>query len=470
MTVRKLALINPVNRLRTGFTVNRSSRFPPLGLGMVASFTPATWEVELVDENFEPFTYRDADLVGITAFTSSANRAYEIAARYKEQGVPVVMGGIHASMCPEEALRFVDAVVIGEVKSVWTKVLGDVVSGRLQAVYRGDWQSLIDLKQVRRDIYHDQYMFASMQTSRGCPLDCDFCSVTEFNGRRYRRRPPAQVLDELETIPQELIFFVDDNIIGYGPQDREQALAMFKGMVERGVNKHWFCQASVNIADDQEILEWASRAGCRMIFLGIEAEDIDALAAVNKRLNLKRGVSAYTRTYDRIHAAGIAVLGAFIFGMDSDTPEKLYRRADYMINSGIDVMQATAMTPLPGTRLFRQMKEEGRLLYTDFPQDWDRYNLTEVVYRPKGMEPGQFSQIMRDCLRRIFDLPVIKAKAKQTFKETGRADTTEFAWQSNINYRNIAMADSTFAGDRVLSCVDNVSTGNSGGIVRADLV
>ena len=184
-----------------------------------------------------------------------------------------------------------------------------------------------------------------------------------------------------------------------------------------------------------------------MIFLGIEAEDTEALSTVNKRLNVKRGTSTYSDLFDRIHQAGIAVLGAFIFGMDGDTPEKLYRRTEYMINSGVDVMQATAITPLPGTQLFRQMEEEGRLLYADFPRDWERYNFTDVVYRPTCMAPDEFSQIMRDCLRRIFDLRVLKAKAKQTLKETGRWDTTEFAWQANISYRNIAIADSTFGGE-----------------------
>ena len=284
--------------------------------------------------------------------------------------------------------------------------------GTLQSVYQGTWQELTNLKHVRRDIFHKDYLFASIQTSRGCPLDCNFCSVTGFNGRRYRRRPPAEVLDELETIPQELIFFVDDNIIGYGRQCREQALELFKGMVERGIEKHWFCQASVNIADDPEILEWAGRAGCRLIFLGIEAEDNDALGAINKRLNLKRGTSSYEETFDRIHAAGIAVLGAFIFGMDGDTPEKLYRRADYMIHSGVDVMQATAITPLPGTRVFQQMKEEGRLLRTDFPHDWDRYNLTEVVFQPARMGVDEFSQIMRDCVRRIWDISSVEGQSQ----------------------------------------------------------
>ena len=447
MKRRKLLLINPVNRLRAGFSINRSSRFPPLGLGVVASLTPSSWDVELVDENFEEFTYRDADLVGITAFSSSANRAYEIAQMYKDEGVPVVMGGIHASVCQQEALQYVDAIVVGEVESVWAKVVADAVSGTLQPTYEGTWRELNNLKHVRRDIFHQDYVFGSLQTSRGCPLDCSFCSVTGFNGRRYRRRPPVEVLDELETIPQELIFFVDDNIIGYGRANRDLALELFKGMVERGMEKQWFCQASVNIADDPEILEWAGRAGCRLIFLGIEAEDVEALEAVDKRLNIKRGTSSYEQTFDSIHAAGIAVLGAFIFGMDGDTPEKLYRRADYMINSGVDVMQATAITPLPGTRVFRQMEEEGRLLRTNFPRDWDRYNLTEVVFEPANMGVDEFSQIMRDCVRRIFDIPVLKAKAKRTLEATGLWETTQFAWKANLSYRDIAFSNCFSSGD-----------------------
>jgi radical SAM superfamily enzyme YgiQ (UPF0313 family) len=269
--------------------------------------------------------------------------------------------------------------------------------------------------------------------------------VTAFNGRRYRRRGVQAVLDELETIEQELLFFVDDNLIGYGQRDREHTLEIFRGMVERGIDKKWFCQASINVADDHEVLEWASRAGCRMIFLGIEAEDADALQAVNKRLNMKRGADSYSKVFARIHDAGIAILGAFVFGMDSDTPEKLLRRADYIVESDVDVMQMTAMTPLPGTQLFSRLEREGRLLYQDFPQDWDRFNLTEVVMRPKLMAVDEMSQIMRTCLSRVYDMRVLKAKAKRTLELTGRWDTTEFAWQSNLSYREIAMAESTFA-------------------------
>jgi radical SAM superfamily enzyme YgiQ (UPF0313 family) len=435
---RRLVLVNPVNPARTGLTVNKSSRFPPIGLGIVAALTPEHWDVTLLDENWESFAYQDADLVGITAFTASAPRAYEIATTYRKQGVPVVMGGIHASMCAEEALRFVDTVVVGEAESIWPRVVADVEAGRLQRIYRGEWAGLAGCPRPRRDLFHPGYMFASIQTSRGCPMDCEFCSVTAFNGRRYRRRPPEEVLDELETIPQKMLFFVDDNIIGYGKESRGQALAVFRGMVERKLDKWWFCQASLNFADDDKVLHWAARAGCKMVFLGLEAEEVDALAEVNKRLNLRRGVESYEEAFRHIHRAGIAVLGAFIFGMDGDTPERLRHRTEYMVRSRIDVMQKTFLTPLPGTRLFAQLQDEGRLLSTDFPQDWERYDMGEAVHRPRGMAPEALAQVMGASSRRMYAWPVLARKALRTLWETRNPTAAMFAWQSNVNYRTVS--------------------------------
>jgi radical SAM superfamily enzyme YgiQ (UPF0313 family) len=436
---RKLVLVNPVNPVRTGLTVNEGSRFPPIGLGIVAALTPDHWDVELVDENWEPFVYCQADLVGITAFTASANRAYEIAAIYRQRGVPVVMGGIHASMCREETLRFVDAIVVGEAEMVWPQVIADVEAGQLQRVYQGGWMAPEGSPWPRRDLFHPEYRFASVQTSRGCPMDCEFCSVTAFNGRRYRRRPPEEVLAELETIPQKMLFFVDDNIIGYGERSREQALALFRGMVERKLDKWWFCQASLNVADDEEVLNWAGRAGCKMVFLGLEAEEVDALAEVNKQLNLHRGVESYEEAFRRIHRAGIAVLGAFIFGLDGDTPEKLRRRTEYMIGNGVDVMQTTYLTPLPGTRLFDRLQQEGRLLYTEFPKDWDRYDMTEVVHRPGSMEPADLAQGVHRSNRRMYCRSVLLRKALRTLWATRDTTAMMFAWNSNLNYRNVAV-------------------------------
>jgi radical SAM superfamily enzyme YgiQ (UPF0313 family) len=317
-------------------------------------------------------------------------------------------------------------------------VVADLEAGQLLQVYRGEWTDLAGLPRPRRDLFHLGYMFASAQTSRGCPMDCEFCLVTAFNGRRYRRRPPEEVLDELATIPQKMLFFVDDNIIGYGKESREQALAIFRCMVERRLDKWWFCQASLNFADDEEVLHWAGRAGCKMVFLGLEVEEVDALAEVNKRLNLQRGVECYEKAFRRIQRAGIAILGAFIFGMDGDTSEKLHHRAEYMVRSGVDVMQKTFLTPLPGTRLFDQLRDEGRLLYTDFPQDWERYDMGEAVHQPQGMTPKALTQVMGESGRRMYAWPVLAGKALRTLWETRNPMAAMFAWQSNVNYRNVS--------------------------------
>ncbi|MBN1305088.1 MAG: B12-binding domain-containing radical SAM protein [Anaerolineales bacterium] len=442
---RKLLLINPVNPVRTGLTVNKSSRFPPISLGIIAALTPESWTVELIDENWEPFEYQPADLVGITAFTASAPRAYEIAGQYRQRGIPVVMGGIHASMCTDEAAAFVDSVVTGEAESVWPQLIEDFEEGWMQPRYHGSWGELAGMPRPRRDLFHPEYLFASVQTSRGCPMDCEFCSVSMFNGQRYRRRPSNEVLDELEAIPHKMIFFVDDNIVGYGKRTRQQALQLFKGMVERNLDKLWFCQASINFADDEELLFWASKAGCKMVFLGLEAEEADTLQEVNKKLNVQRGISSYSQAFERIHRAGISVLGAFIFGMDGDTPKKLCQRADFIKASGVDVIQTTLLTPLPGTRLYQKYLEEDRLLYTEYPQDWQHYDMTEVIHSPGKMTPARLEQVMAECNAALYSWPVLLAKAFHTFRNTRDMTAAMFAWNSNINYRKIATAASKAA-------------------------
>ena len=440
---KKLLLVNPVNPRRVGLTVNPSSRFQPLGLGLIAARTPDNWNVEIIDENFRPFEYQAADLVGLTAFTAAATRAYEIASLYREKGTPTVLGGIHASMLPEEALQHVDAVVIGEAESVWARVIDDFEAGGMQRIYQGEWLDLKEMSKPRHDLFHPGYMFGSIQTSRGCPMDCEFCSVTAFNGHRYRQRPVEDVLDELETVPQSMVFFVDDNLIGYGKQSEERAITLFKGMMKRGIKKNWFCQASMNFADNEEVLEYASRSGCRMVFLGVEAEKADALESVNKRLNLSKGVNTYEDTFRRINRHGIAVLGAFIYGMDKDTPETLHHRTSYILSSRVDVMQTTYLTPLPGTRLFGRLREEKRLLYTNFPADWIHYDMTEVTFKPLLMEPQRLGKAMRESNRRLYNRWSLWRKFLKTWRSTRNFTTAMWAYNSNMNYRNVALGVKT---------------------------
>lgn len=435
---KRLLLINPVNPKRVGLTVNRSSRFQPLGLGIVAALTPSDWRVEIIDENFAPFEYKEADLVGITAFTASITRAYEISSLYRKRDIPTVLGGIHASMLPEEAMQFVDTVVVGEVEGVWTEVITDFEAHGMQEVYKGDLANLDEMPKPRRDLFNTGYMFGSVQTSRGCPMNCEFCSVTVFNGQRYRQRPLEEVLDELETIPQKRVFFVDDNIIGFGKQDEERAIALFKGIVKRGIKKDWFCQASMNFANNEEVLEYAAKSGCRIVFLGVEAEHAGALEEVNKKLNMKMGVDAYEKAFKRINRHGIAVLGSFIYGMDSDTPEKLRNRTKYILDSPVDVMQTTYLTPLPGTRLFNRLKNENRLLHTDFPTDWSHYDMTEATYKPLSMDKQELTTAMHEATHRLYNRWSIRRKFFKTWRATRNFTTAMWAYQSNINYRNVA--------------------------------
>jgi len=434
---KTLLLINPVNPHKTGLTVNSSSRFPPLALGIIAALTPDNFHVELIDENIEQFHYKQADLVGITAFTSAVGRAYEIASHYRKRGVQVVMGGIHASMLPDEALHYVDTVVIGEAESIWPELINDFLKGKLKKKYTAEPGKLYNMPIASRDIFSSQYMFATVQTSRGCPMDCEFCSVTAFNGRKYRQRPVKDVLDELEKIPEQYIFFVDDNIIGYSKASAQRAVRLFKGMVERKLNKVWFCQASLNFGLDDEVLVWARKAGCKLVFLGLETPDPEELKVMNKKVNLR---IEYKKALKNINRHKIAVLGAFINGTQAETTRSLRNKADYILQHPIDVIQTTILTPLPGTRLFRKLEQEKRLLFTEFPQDWERYDMGELTFKLDNMTRKQFMVIHKECNRRFYSRWNLVKQFFKTLINTRSMESALWAYSSNKNYRNVFLS------------------------------
>ncbi len=436
---KQLLLVNPANSYRKGYLLRRESKQAPLGLGIVAALTPPQWSVRIVDENFREFRFREADLVGITAVTASANRAYEIASVCRKKGVPVVMGGIHASSMPEEALRYVDAVVIGEAEGSWPRLLGDFGQGRLQKRYVSGLTELAGAPFPRHDLFHPGYLFASIQTSRGCPMDCEFCSVPSFNGNRYRLRNPDEVVEEIASVPNRLIYFVDDNIVGYNRTAEEHAVAIFEGMIRRNLKKEWFAQASLNISEKPELMRLAARSGCRMLLIGIEAENEAALRDSNKKVNLRLGTDSYGKAFRLIHRQGIAVLGAFIFGMESDTPAALEKRTRYILSSSVDVTQASVMTPLPGTRLFDRYRDEGRLLNADFPAGWQHYHFSDVVFNPAHMTPEELAGSTDRAYRQICSMHTIRKKFIRTLWNTRSLRTAVWAWNTNLNYRAVGL-------------------------------
>lgn len=397
-------LVNPANKL-VSISLNKSSYWnryrlwKPLGLLMLAGLTPAGWEISILDENLGPIDYAALprpDVVGVTAFTSQAPRAYEIARAFRAWGVPVVMGGIHASMCPAEAGEYVDSVVTGEAEPVWAEVLEDVRAGRLKARYDGGQAAMDQIVPARHDLLPDGYAFGSIQTTRGCSLNCHFCSVTEFNGARYRQRPVADVVAEFKSIPEKRVLIVDDNLIGRKQEHIERAKELFRGLAEAGTGKSWIGQTTINVADDEELLDLARRAGCVGLFIGFESVTPEGLHDLGRKSNMLSGRNI-SASVERIQRHHILVVGSFIIGLDSDRVGVGRLIAESADLYGVDSMNVLFLTPLPGTRLWRQLQAEGRIAKDAFPEDWKYYTLNYPVARYKYLSVDQVIDEMNEC-------------------------------------------------------------------------
>jgi len=432
----RLLLINPSN-IHKGLGNIRASAFPPLNLPYLAAVTPRHYQIEVLDENIQPFEYREADIVGITAYTASVYRAYQISQIYRKQGIPTIMGGIHVSMMPEEALQYCDTVVKGEAEDIWPKVLEDFEAGNLQTQYTGTWPSLETLPLPRRDILRNSYyQWGSIQTSRGCPMNCTFCSVTAFNGRRFRRRPLDSVIEELEQIPQKRILMVDDNIIGHGNQDYEWTRAFFSRILEKGIKKVFIAQASILFGEDPELVRLAARAGLKVVFIGMESINPKTLKSYGKNINLERlQQNRYKELITKIRKAGIAFLGAFVLGSDEDDHSVFHSTLKFIKSSHIDVLQITKPTPLPGTQLWETLKKENRILNHDFPKAWEDYRFSRLHFKPVYMSIEEVYEGYAYIKKIYFSFWETVKRTFSTLLTTKSITTTIIAYKLNSSYR-----------------------------------
>jgi radical SAM superfamily enzyme YgiQ (UPF0313 family) len=381
-------------------------KFPYLNTTLLAALTPQGHQVSIHDESIAPLDFDEGcDLAAITAMTPLAPRGYEIADEYRRRGVQVVMGGMHPTWLPEEAIAHCDAVVVGEADEVWAEVVRDAARGKLKRFYRQ--KARTDLSQMplpRRELLPPKgYFFENtIQTTRGCPFDCEFCSVTAIYGGTYRTRPIVEVERELKTLRRAAayIFFVDDNIVG----DMRYARELFSMLSQYRLR--WVSQGPISIAQNEKLVSLMAQAGCHGMFIGFESLSPENLALMGKKTNK---VERYEDGIKRLHDHGIGIHGSFVFGYDYDDPSVFEKFIAFANRNRIDGAFLPILTPFPGTRIHQRLKHEGRIL----TEDWSKYDMATVVFQPKGMTIEQlqkgFWQVnkefysLRSMARRIFN-------------------------------------------------------------------
>ena len=378
-------------------------KFPTLALTTLAALTPPDWEVSISDENVEEIDFQDpADLIAISAMTPLAPRAYELADQFRRAGAKVVLGGYHSTYLPEEALQHVDAVGIGEAEGFWPDLLADFRNGRLKQAYKSESRpSSWGWPLPRRELIRDKpYFFINtLQTTRGCPFNCEFCAVTTFYGHTYRSRPLEEVEEEIRTLEGGLnyLLFVDDNIVG----NRKYAKDLFRRLIP--YRKRWMSHATLNLARDEELLALCAQSGCRGLFIGFESLSEANLKEIGKSVNK---VGEYEEAVKRLHDAGIGIEGSFVVGYDEDEASVFPRLVDFARKTRLDGAHLFIRTPFPGTRLQAKLEGEGRI----FERDWSKYDLSHVVFTPKKMSPEVLQEGFYAAYREIYSYPSMMAR------------------------------------------------------------
>lgn len=469
-TRKRLLLINPRNPLvKLTNKTNRWNKYrvwKPLGLLVLAGLTPPEWEITLIDENVVDPDYDQMtipDLVGVTAFTSQAPRAYDVSAMFRARGVPVVMGGIHATMCRQEAETYVDAVITGEAESVWAQVLSDAASGTLRPLYVGGQETMEKTPPARHDLLTDGYFFGSIQTTRGCPLNCSFCSVSAFNGKSYRRRSTEDVITEFRLIKESHVLVVDDNLVGTRRNHIERAKELFRAMIKADLGKKWICQATINMADDEELLRLARKAGCIGVFIGFESTTDEGLTEVHKKYQIQAGRN-FRESVRRIQKHKICVAGSFIMGLDVDRPGIGRNITETAHRYGVDVLNVLYLTPLPGTDLWRKMEEAGRITENSFPDDWKYYTLTIPVGRYQHLSRDQIIDEMNTCIRSFYSLKGILYRLGRTLlfrQQPALTVVGNLSFRKNGRLSRDVEHDFKAACDRLLPVLTQLPTGEN---------
>jgi radical SAM superfamily enzyme YgiQ (UPF0313 family) len=398
----------------------------------VAAAMPRCVDTTIVDEEVESIDFQaDADLVGVSFMTFNAPRAYEIADKFRSKGKRVLAGGYHPSFLPEEALQHFDAVCVGEAENVAPRIIDDLLCGTLGGIYHADYAPLTglpipDRTLIRRSSYS---VVDAVQATRGCPHQCTFCSISSFFKKSVRVRPVREVVDELGQLGRHVLF-MDDNITA----DPEYAEELFTEMIP--LKKRWFSQCSTTVAHNNRLLDLAAQSGCRGLFIGFESLSQDGLRGWHKTFNR---VKDYQRVVAKIHERGIAVQAAIVLGNDLDTNDIFPRTLEFLLQANLDALQATILTPFPGTPLYTEMEAAGRII----DRDWGHYDFRHVVFEPALLSRGDLLQGHDWVLQQFYSRISIKNRFLRELRYLQPSTMLRTTIPLNLSYRSRLAMDGT---------------------------
>ncbi|MGH9178151.1 MAG: B12-binding domain-containing radical SAM protein [Acidimicrobiales bacterium] len=381
-------------------------RMPPMALLVLAALARREgWRVRYIDLNGEKVPEEKPDLVGMSVWTMLAPQAYQLSESYRRRGIPVLLGGVHPSMLPGEALRHADAVVVGEAESVFAQVLAEAAAGRMEGVYQGSWDGMHVVPKVHEwtDILQDVPLLRylprnTLQTTRGCRFNCDFCSVIRINGRGSRHRDPEEVVEELQYLRKRgqkfgtffHVNLLDDDLAA----DLDYAAALSEAIIRSGLKVSWAAQASIGLAGDPKMVDLVARAGCTVMFTGFESISRETLIECNK----KNRPHLFGECVQRLHDHKILVEGGFIFGFDHDTPGVFDDTVEFVDRINVDAAHFAILTPLPGTHTFARMAGDDRIV----SYDWGDYDLYHAVFEPAQMTRAQLQSGLWRAYRNFY--------------------------------------------------------------------
>jgi radical SAM superfamily enzyme YgiQ (UPF0313 family) len=397
----RIVLISPKGPLyrHRGGIFRKSLRYMPLTLTTLAALVPEELgaEMRLIDEGIEEVVPEaiEADLVGLTVITGTAPRAYELAGRLRERGIPVVLGGPHVTLVPEDSQPHADAIVVGYAEESWPELLRDFAAGRMRRRYdQRPGLSLAGMPFPRRDLLPRGRFLTDdvFEATRGCIHKCDFCVVPSAWGQKPYQKPVEEVVADIRQKRARKLIFVDLNLIA----DRDYAARLFEALIPLKVQ--WYGLATVLLADDAHLLDLAQKSGCKGILIGLESISRENLRDSKKGFN---SPERYREVVERLHRHGIALQGCFVFGLDHDTPAVFLETARFAVAARIDLPRFAVVTPFPGTALFHRLEGEGRIL----TRDWELYDGQHVVFQPARMTVDQLQRGIETAWKHAYSVP-----------------------------------------------------------------